>query len=172
MLDYETQTRRYQPTPEDRQWLLRRLAYYLGLLLLFGLIVYGPGPNLFLFHSPFSPSLAHYATLTRPYVSMVAAIKAYKRDTGSLPPDTECLPKEYQPTAYSGGIGTIYGHDDVTFPAGENSVLSYDFSPANEGWIIYAPRYQGRLSLPLVPAAPSPATRPATTRNGKSNASN
>lgn len=169
MLEYESRPARYIPTAEDRQWLLRRWLYYLAHPLFVFLIAYTIGPNLVLFHRPWSPSPAHYATLTGPYVSMVAAIKAYQRDHGSLPVYTEYLPEGYRPADYHGNVGTIYGFPTVTFQVGEYSVLAYDFTPVTEGWIIYAPRYQGPIPVPIVPAAPSPATRPVTTRRSDAN---
>jgi hypothetical protein len=167
MLDYQTQDRRYQPTREDHLWRLRRLAYYGAQLLLFLAIIYGVGPNLFLFHSLFRPSPASYARLTPPYVSIVAAIKAYQRDTGSLPSGTYELPKRYLPADCDRITGEILGHPDVTFQVG-NTVLAYDFTPATEGWIIYAPRYQGRIPAPLVQAAPSPTTRVSSSATQRS----
>ena len=180
MLEYEARIRRYEPTPEDRAWLLRRLAYYFAHLLVFSLIVYRIGPNLFLFHSPFSPSPAYYATLTRPYVSMVAAIKAYKRDTGSLPSGTDDLPKEYVPADYIGEIGEILGTGIITFGTGDRHsivVVAYDFRPATEGWFIYAPRYYGPIPAPKVQPAPTPPTPPGAFRvspapTGNNNAGN
>jgi hypothetical protein len=163
-LDYRTPKRSYLPTAADRRWFHRRLLYYAGHVLLFAAIIYRAGPNMFLFHRPWSPKAADYTAMTRDYVAMIAAIKAYQRDTQSMPFDTLELPKGYQPSNYRGEIGRIYGTPRVTFAIGHN-VLVYDFSSATEGWYVYAPRYHGPIAAPRVPPAPPPVTRPTTTRN-------
>ena len=159
MLDYEAKPRRYQSTPEDRCWLLRRLSYYLALLVVLVLIVVRPGPNLFLFHSLFSPTPAYYAAIAQErYTTTIAAIKAYQLDHGALPEDTYALRGIYLPQTFD-ERGTLYGATFVTFELpGHSAVIAYEFTPAREGWSIFAPRYYGRLPAPLV--APGPSTRP------------
>ena len=169
MLDYEAKLPRYESSPEDRRWLLRRLSYYLGHLAVLLLIVYRPGPNLFLFHSLFSPTPADYAAIAQErYTTTIAAIKAYQRDNGALPSGTSELQGTYLPQNF-GEVGNIIGFTSVTFMLeGNSAVVEYEFTPATEGWFIYAPRYYGRLPAPLV--APSPTTRPAATQ--QTNATN
>ena len=162
MLDYEIPKRHYHPTAEDRSWLVRRLIYYAAHVLFLLAIVYRVGPNLFLFHSPLSPAPADYITFARDYVPMIAALKAYQRDSGALPHSSDELPKEYRPINFQGEEGQIMGSPTITFPIKGHSVLVYDFAPATEGWSIYAPRYYGRIPAGIVQAAPSPATNPAT----------
>ena len=171
-LDYRTPRRpRYQRTPQDWAWLRRRLLYYLAHVALFFAIISRLGPNLFLFKSPFSPSPAYYVRLTQPFVPMIAAIKAYQRDHGQLPSDSDSLPEDYRPPDWQGQEGEILHYGSITFPADvgtitcradASTVVEYDFTPATEGWIIHAPRYDGRIKAPIVPAAPPPATHPAT----------
>jgi len=163
-LEYEHRKPRYLPTAEDRAWQIRRVAYYLGQVIVFFLIVYRAGPNLWLFHSPSSPPPSHYAELTKPYVPMIAAIKAYQRDRGRLPPHSELLPRSYRPVEYDAGEGMIIG-TTITFGPVEHSVLAYDFSTFSEGWIVYAPRYKGPIPASLVLPATDLPIRPATTRN-------
>ena len=157
----------YRPTAEDRSWFCRRLAWYGFQCLLFVSIVYRVGPNFVLFHSPFSPGPQYYVQFTHDYTSMIAAIKAYKRDFGELPIDSE-LPQEYFPPEYTGGRGQILNTTSITFPLQRPEaffpfgVLEYEFSPEKEGWIVHSPRYNGPIPAPIVPAAPKPATQPAT----------
>jgi hypothetical protein len=163
MLDYESHLPRYQPTPGDRTWFWRRMAYYVLHLLLLGLIVYRVGPNLFLFHSPFSPTPIEFAQIARKYAPMVAAIKAYQRDYPNAVLDiTDELPPPYMPPNGNQLYGSIAARPSVTFPTG-SAVLEYDFTPAIEGWVVHSPRYNGRISAPTVPAARIAATHPATT---------
>jgi hypothetical protein len=162
VLDYEKQEPRYVPRPEDRRWRLRRIAYYLGHVVLFGAIVYRAGPNMFLFHSPFSPPPQHYAGLAKQYMPLVAAIKAYQRDFGKLPMDSFNLPPRYRPAGYTAGEGAILGTNSITFGPIEYSVIEYNFAQPGEGWTVYAPRYKGPIPAPLVLATPSPASRPTT----------
>ena len=107
MLEYEVRKPHYTPTPEDRAWRLRRLGWYGFQLILFLAIVYRIGPNLVLFHSPFSPSPAEYVAFTNDYVPMIAAIKAYNRDFGKLPMGSFDLPPKYKPRGFKGENGEI-----------------------------------------------------------------
>ncbi len=166
MLDYETKLPRYQSTPEDRRWLLRRLFYYLGHVVVLGLIGYWAGPNLIMFHSLFSPTPADYAAIAEgECTTAIAAIKAYQRDNGSLPSGTWELGGTYLPRN-SDPTGNILSTTSVTFGLGR-AVVEYEFTPAREGWFIHAPRYDGRLPAPIVP--PSPTTRPAVTQGANAN---
>ena len=155
---------RYELAAADRRWLLYRLVYYFAQLAAFCLIVYRIGPNLVLFGSLFSPSPAYYAGLTPRYAPTVAAAKAYQRDHGSLPFETSGLTK-YLPKGTQPEQGNILNTPYVAFQAG-GGVLAYDFRPASEGWIMYAPRFHGRIPAPIVPAAPPAnavsASRPST----------
>ncbi|MGA2443077.1 MAG: hypothetical protein ABSH08_19155 [Tepidisphaeraceae bacterium] len=161
MLEYDARRPRYRPTPEDRVWLLYRLGWYGFQLLLLLAIVYRIGPNLFLFHSPFSPRPEDFVSYTNEYVPIIAAIKAYNRDFGKLPFDSD-LPPEYMPRGYKGVVGEIVNTTSITFPLADHIVLEYEFSPAMEGWIVHSPRYDGRIPAPIVPAAPKPVTRPSS----------
>jgi hypothetical protein len=152
----ETSKPRYVLTAEDRIWRLRRWGYYLAHIFLFALLSKWIGPNLLLFHSIFSPSPDYYATLTSEYVPAITAIKMYQAAKGTLPDYTDGIPKTFQPTNYIEHNGTICGTTSVTF-ALKHEVLEYEFSTDQEGWTIYAPRYQGRLNAPVVPA-PASAT--------------
>lgn len=162
MLDYESPKPRYLPTPEDGAWRLRRLGYYGSQLLLFFVIVCRLGPNLILFHSPFSPGPAGYVRYTKDYIPIIAAIKAYNRDWGQLPLDSNDLPPAYQPPNFQGDVGEILGTTSITFPVGAHGVLEYEFSPVQEGWYIHSPRYDGPLPAPIVVAAPKPTTQATT----------
>jgi hypothetical protein len=150
----------YRATPEDRAWLWRRLRYYGLQLLLFLAIVYRIGPNLFLYHSPLSPSAADYVRYTKQYVPIIAAIKAYNRDFGKLPAGDFDLPPDYLPANYHGGGAEILG-TSITFETAEFGVIEYDFSPTSEGWIMHFPRYDGRIAAPIVAAAPKPSAQPS-----------
>lgn len=166
MLDYEAKLPRYQPTPEDRRWLLRRLSYYLAHLVVLAFIGYQAGPNLIMFHSLFSPTPAEYAAIAQQrYTTTIAAIKAYQRDNGSLPRITYDLEGTYLPKDF-GELGTIFETTSVTFGL-DRAIVEYEFTPASEGWFIHAPRYDGRLPAPIVAAAP--ATRPAVTQPTNAN---
>jgi hypothetical protein len=162
MLDDGARKPHYRPTPEDRVWLRYRLGWYGFQLLLYLAIVYRIGPNLVLFHSPFSPGPEDYVAFTNDYVPIIAAIKAYSRDFGQLPMDSLELPPAYRPRGNNGQIGEILGTTSITFQVGDNAVLEYEFSSPVEGWIVHAPRYDGRIPAPIVPAAPKPVTRPSS----------
>lgn len=164
MLDYQAPRPKYKESPEEVSWRLRRLVYYGAHLLLFALIIYRVGPNLFLFNSPFSPTPADYALVTAEYAPTVAALKAYQKDHGELPPTSDNLRPAYMPDRQEWRLGSIMG-GTITFQVGSHTVLEYDFRPATEGWVIYAPRYYGRVPAPLVLAALVPATGPSTTRS-------
>lgn len=164
-IDYANAKRKYEPTREDLKWDDRRFAYYFVHVLLFALIVYRIGPNMFLFHSPFSPPPAHYAALAKQYEPLIAAIKAYQRDFGKLPSDSYSLPESYRPAGYTAGDGQIIGTNSITFGPTEYSVIEYNFAQPGEGWTVYAPRYQGPIPAPIVLAAPSPASQPSTGPN-------
>jgi len=163
MLDYEADKNRYESTAEDRAWQARRFAWYTFQALLFLAIVYRAGPNLILFHSPFSPRPQDFVPLTNQYVPIVAAIKAYQRDFGKLPFDSTDLPPQYKPVGYNGQVGEIVYTTSITFQVQDSSVLEYEFSPLIEGWKIHSPRYDGRIPAPIVPAAPKPV---ASTSSG------
>jgi hypothetical protein len=162
MLDYQARKVRYQLTAEDREWRRKRMGWYGLQILLFLVIVYRIGPNLILFHSPFSPAPKDFVPFTSQYVQMIAAIKAYNRDFGQLPLTSMDLPPQYMPPGYNGDIGEIGMTTSITFPIADHGVLEYEFSPAMEGWIVHSPRYDGRIPAPIVTAAPKPAaTQPA-----------
>jgi hypothetical protein len=168
MFENEARKLHYQPTPEDSVWRLRRLGWYACQFLLFLVVGFRIGPNLFLFHSPFSPGPEDFVHFTNDYVPIIAAIKAYKRDYGQLPYDSD-LPPQYMPPNYNGMRGEINNTTSITFPIGnyavlqyQYAVLEYEFSAPNEGWIIHSPRYDGRIPAPIVPAAPTPVTRPSS----------
>ncbi len=162
MLDYEPARQRYHSTPEDRRWLAYRFGYYASQLLLFVAIAYWIGPNLRLYHSPFSPTPSDFVSYTKYYVPIIAEIKAYRRDFGQLPED-DGLPPAYTPPGYEGVNGEIDGTTSITFVVGNVNVLEYEFSPAREGWIIHSPRYDGPIPAPIVRAAPKPIAIPAST---------
>ena len=155
----------YKPTPEDRAWLRYRLGWYAFQVLLFLAIVYRIGPNLVLFHSLFSPRPEDFVKFTNDYVPMIAAIKAYNRDFGKLPLDSDEMPREYEPRDFNGQLGEILDTTSITFQVADYAVLEYEFSPPIEGWIVHSPRYDGRIPAPIVPAAPKPATRPSSSPN-------
>ena len=161
MIEDETRKWHYHPTREDRAWLLRRFGWYGFQLLLFLSIIYRIGPNLVLFHSPFSPSPEDFVPYTEDFVPTIAAIKAYNRDFGKLPLDAMELPPEYMPPGGVGVNGEILDTTSITFGAGKSAVLEYEFSPAKEGWIVHSPRYDGRIPAPIVAAAPKPVTQPS-----------
>lgn len=166
MLDYEGRIVGYEETRQDVVWRVRRIGYYFGQALLFFVIVYRVGPNLFLFGSPFSPRPGDFAAIAQTrYAPVVAAIKAYQRDRGELPSTTHQLIPRLLPK--NAPFGRLDGTARVIFQLSETSgVLAYDFTPATEGWVVFSPRYQGPIPAPLVPAAASPqpvASRPAGT---------
>jgi hypothetical protein len=161
MLEHEPHKPHYRPTPEDRVWRLYRLGWCGFQLLLFLAIVYRIGPNLFLFHTPFSPGPADFVSSTNQYVPIIAAIKAYNRDFGKLPFGSD-LPKEYMPPNFNGAVGEIGDTTSITFPVDDHAVLEYEFSSEREGWLIHSPRYDGPIPAPIVPAAPKPTTRPSS----------
>lgn len=163
MLDYQAEKPRYQPTRKDSVWRLYRLAYYELHLLVFLVVGFKVGPNLFLFHRPFSPGLAGYVRYTDTYVPIIAAIKAYNRDCGNLPLSSFELPPAYRPRNFQGDDGYINDTTSITFFVGDHGVLEYEFFPGKEGWYIHAPRYDGSLPAPIVAAAPKPTT-PAVTQ--------
>jgi hypothetical protein len=154
--DYQTHKPQYHATDEDRAWLVRRLAYYALHPLLLLIIVYRIGPNLVLFHSMLSPGPADYVSYARQYAPMIAGIKAYQRDNGKLPADSDEVPAKYLPPNFTCDIGEIGEATSITFPAGAYNVIEYEFSPPHEGWIIHSPRYDGRIPAPIVEAAPAP----------------
>jgi hypothetical protein len=162
MLEYEARIRNYHITAEDQAWLVRRLAYYASQVVVFLLVALRIGPNLILFHSPLSPGPADYVQFTKDDVPMIAAIKAYKRDFGTLPAGSWNLPPAYEPANYRGGGGEILNTTSITFTVGLSGVLEYEFNPASEGWIIHSPRYDGRIPAPIVQAAPKPTSQPVT----------
>jgi hypothetical protein len=167
MLDYEAGKERYEPTPEDRVWLGRRFGWYGFQVLLFFAIVYRIGPNLILFHSPFSPAPRDFVPLTSQYVQIIAGIKAYHRDYGVLPFTSMDLPPQYMPAgAQNQAYGEILNTTSITFGTDDWSVLEYEFSPVIEGWKIHSPRYDGPIPAPIVVAAAKPvapsSSAPAT----------
>lgn len=163
MLDYEAARERYEPTPEDRAWQRKRFAWYGFQVFLFFAIVYRIGPNLILFHSPFSPGPKDFVPLTSQYVPIIAAIKAYHRDYGTLPFESVDLPPQYMPPGYmnNGQNSEILNTTSITFQAADSSVLEYEFSPMIEGWKVHSPRYDGAIPAPIVAAAPKPVASPA-----------
>jgi hypothetical protein len=153
----------YKPTPEDLAWRLYRTGWWGFQLLLFLTIAWRIGPNLLLFHSPFSPGPEDYVPYTKQYAPIIAAIKAYDRDFGKLPDDSWGLPPQYMPPGFKGEGGEILPATSLTIPIGAQGVLEYEFSPEKEGWWVHSPRYDGPIPAPIVPAAPKLATQPSTT---------
>ncbi len=168
MLEYEPTPQLYQPTAADRGWRWRRIAYYLCQAGIFLAIALEFGPNVIMFHQVLRPGDAYYSAMTTEFVPLIAAIKAYQRDFGSLPGDAYTLPPQYLPKNYDGPNGEILQFTSITLQI-DRCVLEYEFTPANEGWIMHSPRYEGRISAPLVQAAPKPATAPTTASTSNSN---
>jgi hypothetical protein len=160
MIDYQARKVPYNLTPEDRAWRRRRLGWYCFQLFLFFAIVYRIGPNLFLFHSPFSPGPRDFVAEADKYAPMIAAIKAYNRDFETWPGSSWELPPNYMPPNIVGEGGEIMG-TSITFPVGHD-VLEYEFSPAIEGWTVHSPRYDGPIPAAIVAAAAKPATQPSS----------
>ena len=164
MLEYEARIPKYVESRNDVLWRYRRYAYYLGHVALCFAISFWIGPNLILLSRYPDATPATFAQVAQArYAGVVAAIKAYQRDKGTLPLSVWEMPKAYFPAGYEYDGADLCGTTRISFPSSKpHGVLVYEFKLPGEGWYVYSPRYDGPIPAPIVP--PGPATQPTSTR--------
>ena len=154
--------------PPETRWRYRRYWYYLAQVGLFAIVGFWAVPNIILFGDVAGPRPAEFAAVANQhrYTGIVAAVKAYQRDFGTLPWSVVQLPEEYRPRGFVDHGADLLGTTRITFAISNPSgVLVYEFAPSIEGWYVYSPRYDGPVpASKVVPAAVTtqPASAPAS----------
>ena len=153
--------------PADEQflkrWRRRRLAYNAGLGALFVAVASYVGPNLILFGQPTWITPAWFVPVVeRACVPVVRAMKEYQRDHGRLPARGEELMPDYYPPdgPFRGQVEAFVQDGKFEWWAMYNHMITYDFTPASEGWSVRGVYTEGPIPVP--PVKIDPTTRPAT----------
>lgn len=153
-----------------------QFAYLVVLATWFASIAFYFGPSWILFHKLRWITPADFADAARERVApIVLAVKQYEADNGRLPDESVHDLQSVLVPAYlipPKGRDRLPGYfyldeGDLHYLAKFNHMIVYRFRPQQEGWSVAGAFTSGPIPLPPVafdPAAPRPATRPATTR--------
>jgi hypothetical protein len=139
--------------PESRRWRRWRILFRIGLFLILGPVIIHFGTNYIMFGKSSRLAPADFAsTVLTNDVSTVRAMKEYQRDTGHLPNQVDDLVPKYL-AARPSGMQDIQSGRFLNF-ANFNHMITYDFTPGNEGWSVTGPFANGRIPLPPVTLPP------------------
>jgi hypothetical protein len=144
------------------KWFYYQLGYLFFLVLLFWVIGWQLGPNLFNFGKLTRPTPAEFVEqVEKDCVPIVRAMKEFERDRGRLPNDMRELVPKYLPSDRDTYLLTVW-NGGFRFRGKWDQAIIYDFTPGREGWYVFGGFTNGKIPLPPVKL---PATQPTTRTN-------
>jgi hypothetical protein len=142
-------------TPQARNWKIGRGLFRTSLAFIFVPVAFFFGPHVILFGKLTTPTPADFAGCVTPdCVRIVRAMKQYQLDHCVLPDRPEQLIPKYLGSEFPDQMH-LYASGGFYTLSNDNDLITYDFTPASEGWYVNGEFVHGRIPVGAVSLNPS-----------------